>query len=349
VWNGHAVHEALGMGTVSVGEDGRAVGRPRVGEAVVDIVGRQHGEAAVMMVVVVPVDEVGAVMSRILGGTEAFGEAWAVLERLEVSLGEGVVVGDMGARVGLGDAEIGEEQRHRLGGHRGAAIGVDGELSGGDGLSLARSADQLLGERGGLDGGDHPADDVAAEDIEYHVQVEVRPLGRAMELGDVPRPELVGSRGEQLGPGVGGASQLVAPLTDLAFRREDAVHRARGAPVRAIVEKRGDDLCRSAIDEARSMEEVEDVLALLDGESARRGAWATRPVDRVLPPVVAGARDVERVAERRDAEQRRVLIDELHHHFPSGSSSGFASKAATFFWISMSASARSARIVALAS
>jgi hypothetical protein len=66
-------------------------------------------------------------------------------------------------------------------------------------------------------------------------------------------------------------------------------------------------------------------------------------------PAFAVARDVERVAERRDAEQRRVLIDELHHHFPSGSSSGFASKAATFFWISMSASARSARIVALAS
>ena len=74
-----------------------------------------------------------------------------------------------------------------------------------------------------------------------------------------------------------------------------------------------------------------------------------RSMDRLLPPVVAGARDVERVAQGRDAVMRRVLIDELHHHFPCGSSSGVANKAATFFWISMSASARSARIVVLAS
>jgi len=45
--------------------------------------------------------------------------------------------------------------------------------------------------------GDHPADDVAAEDIEHDVKVEVSPLGWAKQLGDVPAPELVGGRGEQ--------------------------------------------------------------------------------------------------------------------------------------------------------
>ena len=34
-----------------------------------------------------------------------------------------------GRRVGLGDAEVGEQERDRLGGHRGAAVGVEGQLS----------------------------------------------------------------------------------------------------------------------------------------------------------------------------------------------------------------------------
>ena len=46
----------------------------------------------------------------ILDRAEARGEVGAVLEGLELRLGEGVVVGDVRPRVGLGDAQIGEEQ-----------------------------------------------------------------------------------------------------------------------------------------------------------------------------------------------------------------------------------------------
>ena len=56
--------------------------------------------------------------------------------------------------------------------------------------SSARAAD--------LAGGDHPADHVAAEDVEDHVQVEVGPLRRAAQLGDVPRPHLVRRGRDQL-------------------------------------------------------------------------------------------------------------------------------------------------------
>ena len=59
---------------------------------------------------------------------------------------------------------------------------------------------------------DGPADDVAAEHVEDHVQVEAGPLRRPLELGDVPRPELVRPLGEQLRPGVGGVGELVASL-----------------------------------------------------------------------------------------------------------------------------------------
>jgi hypothetical protein len=183
-----------------------------------------------------------------------------------MGFGEGVVVGDVRARVGLGDAEIGEEQRDGLGGHRRVAVGVDRELRGEDPLPLARGADQLLGERGGLLRGNHPADDVAAEDVEDHVQVEVRPLGGAVELGDVPRPQLVGSRSEQLGLRVRRSAELIASFANLAGCRENAVHRALGAPVRSIVEKGGDDFGGRAIDEARLVEQIEDALALLRRE-----------------------------------------------------------------------------------
>jgi hypothetical protein len=61
------------------------------------------------------------------------------------------------------------------------------------------SAMKALGELAGLGGRDHPADDVAAEDVDDHEQLVVDASGWALELGDVPAPDLVRSTGEQLG------------------------------------------------------------------------------------------------------------------------------------------------------
>jgi hypothetical protein len=79
---------------------------------------------------------------------------------------------------------------------------MDRELTGLDALLLERLRDELLGDACRLTVLDRPAHDVAAEDVQKHVQVEVRPLRRSEQLGDVPAPEFVGSRGEQLGLGV---------------------------------------------------------------------------------------------------------------------------------------------------
>ena len=91
----------------------------------------------------------------------------------------GLSFGDVRPRVGLGHAEIGEQERDGLRGHRRAAVGVDVSCSRADALAGARLVDELLGQRGALAMGDHPADDVAAEDVEDDVQVEVGPLRRA--------------------------------------------------------------------------------------------------------------------------------------------------------------------------
>jgi len=79
-------------------------------------------------------------------------------------------------------------------------------------------------QRGAFSVGDAPADDAAAEDVEDDVEVEGGPCGGSLQLGDVPRPDLVGLHGQQLGLDVGGVAQLLAAGTDLAVGGQDAIH-----------------------------------------------------------------------------------------------------------------------------
>src|SRR5450759_3991836 len=62
------------------------------------------------------------------------------------------------------------------------AIGMQRELAGPDVLFRATLLDQPLGQFRTLAMRDHPADDVAAEHIEDHVEVEVGPLGGPQQL-----------------------------------------------------------------------------------------------------------------------------------------------------------------------
>ena len=81
-----------------------------------------------------------------------------------------------------------EQLGHRLGAHAGAAIGMQGERARRDELLGGGVADQLLGQFGAFACGDQPADDVAAEEVQDHVQVKAGPLARPLELGDIPAP-----------------------------------------------------------------------------------------------------------------------------------------------------------------
>ncbi len=60
---------------------------------------------------------------------------------------------------------------------------------------MAGLTDQMGGVGRGLPGRQQPADDGPAEKIQDHVQREVEPLDRALELRDVPDPDLVGPGG----------------------------------------------------------------------------------------------------------------------------------------------------------
>src|ERR1035437_2931973 len=83
---------------------------------------------------------------------------------------------------------------------------------------------------------DHPAGDVAAEDIQDDVEIEVGPLGGSEQLGDVPAPELIGSRRQPFRLLVGRMSELIAAFARFALLFQEAMHGAnrplpRASPV----------------------------------------------------------------------------------------------------------------------
>jgi hypothetical protein len=90
--------------------------------------------------------------------------------------------------------------------------GVHGELTALNVVFGAGILDETLGQFSAFPRGDHPAGDVTAEDVEDDVEIEVSPLGRAEQLGDVPAPELIGRGGQQFGFLVGRVGELVAAL-----------------------------------------------------------------------------------------------------------------------------------------
>ena len=209
-----------------------------------DIIGGEHRDPGMAVLGVVPGEERPAEGDG--GGNvfEAAREAGVILQGLELRFGERVVVADLGAAQRAGDPEVGEELGGALAGHRRAAVRMQGEHLGLDALLETGFLDQRRSERGVLPIGNHPAHDVAAEDVEQDIEVEGRPAFGPPEPGDIPGPGLVGARGHQLGLGVAGMTALIAPLSHRLVRGQDPVHRALGAQILAFIEQRRDDLGR---------------------------------------------------------------------------------------------------------
>jgi hypothetical protein len=115
------------------------------------------------MIMVVPGEELVAEHPGVFDAAEPLREVRRV-QRLELGLGVRVVVGAVRPGVAFGDAEVGEQEGDRLGGHRGAAVGVQGELVAADALLADRLGDQPFGEDRGLTMRDHAADRVPGED-----------------------------------------------------------------------------------------------------------------------------------------------------------------------------------------
>jgi len=83
---------------------------------------------------------------------------------------------------------------------------------------------QSLRREGVLPASHHPAHHVTTVDVDDHVQVVIGPLGRTVELGDVPAPHRVGLLGYQLRLDQSGVDRVVPSLVNLISGPQDAVH-----------------------------------------------------------------------------------------------------------------------------
>ena len=249
-WLGQLPHEALRVRGVG-GQEHPLPGVTHRGGLPVVHSGRRHQpDARVAMLAVVPGEERLAEGAGVLEATEAFREIRAVLQRFELGLGEGVIVAGIGPAVCFCDSQVGEQPRHRFGCHGGASIRMQGQLSRPDLLFLAGVFDEPLGQPRRLRRGDHPADHVAAEDVQNDIEVAVRPLHGAQEFRDVPRPHLIRGGRQEFRLLIGRVAELVPALLDLRLRIEDAVEGSDGTVVAAFIEQGGVDRGWGGIDEA---------------------------------------------------------------------------------------------------
>jgi hypothetical protein len=137
---------------------------------------REQCQARVVLFFVVPTKKSLRESATVLNAAEAVGKLRTIFHGAELTLRIGIVIGDMRTAMGLGDSQVGQEESNRLGAHRGAAIGMQSELTGEDALFGATVLDEPLCQFGTFAHGNHPAGDVATEHIEDHVEVEVRPF-----------------------------------------------------------------------------------------------------------------------------------------------------------------------------
>jgi len=90
-----------------------------------------------------------------------------------------------------GDAEVGEQERDRFGGHRRAEVGADTQLAAADVLLADRLGEHPLGQDRRLPRGIDPGDRVAGEDVQRDIEGSVRALeeaeGCAPKGSDIPR------------------------------------------------------------------------------------------------------------------------------------------------------------------
>ena len=198
----------------------------------------------------------------VLDRSESSRELRTVLERLELSLAIRVVVGGMRTRMRLGDPELAEQLPDSLRSHGRPPIGMNREFLRLDSLALGSLLDQFRSQRRALPVREQPAHNAAAVDVEHDVELIVVPLLGPTKLGDIPRPNLIGSRGEEFWLRVLRMRELIPPFPSFSCVFEDSVHGANRAEVAIFVQERGVDRSWRLIDEAFRVQLLEYRLPL---------------------------------------------------------------------------------------
>jgi len=241
----------------------------RLSATEVHVCGREQRDAAVVVLVVVPREESTAMNASMLDVREMRRKVRAVLERLELRLAEGVVVGDVGPREALGHAEIAIQLRDGLRRHRRSAIGVNRQLRRIDALANDRFFDHLARQRRAFSVLQTPRHDVTAVDVQNDIEVVVGPLCGTEQLRDVPGPHLARLRCEKLGLDRCRMGRLSPTFARFAGGPQNAVPRRDRRDVDAFVEQRRVDLAHAAIAKAFAVRVIQDGASLEIAQSTR--------------------------------------------------------------------------------
>ncbi len=308
--HGRAVREALGVLRVGAVERELST-RHDVVDATVEHVGRrEERDAGVLVHVVEPRDELLAPGPAMHQRRERAGVVRLVLEGLELRLGKGVVVADVGSAEAANHTQRGQQLGEPVRPHRAAAICVDDERARRDAVARDGVGEQLLGVCRVLALGDHPADDHPAEQVDGHVQVVEDAGQRTAQLGDVPGPHLVWRGGVQRGLRVLDGGSLCSPLGGLVGRSEHAVHGAGRGHVRAARQHRRVDLVRGLVAELFGVQHLEQrrTLVVAKPPRARCADRHRRRTGRSCLAVERCAADAERSARSNDGHLGVVEI-----------------------------------------
>ena len=198
------------------------------------------------------------------------------------------------------------------------------------------------GQVGVLVRGDHPAHDVATEEIQPHTAV-IQVGDRPFQLSDIPRPDLIRGRRHELrfrvrrmprrraAPGLPPRRRECD--TSCAWRRDTSVLRAAWPALRRATDRRTARCARRAPPGVRR--------ARARAFEAARGVVDRRP-GGLSTPIEGRAREADTLTEGRGGARRGHRLDGDHQ---SGSSvsrgfRGIPRISATFFWSVMIVSAR---------
>ncbi len=193
--NRDAANEAFGMSGKGSVQNVGALLHNMGSIAGMDDGGCEESEIDMMVLVVVPIEKSARPVTSFSNGVKMVREVGAVFKCLELSLRKWIIVRRVRSAMCLGNTERCKQLCSGQGNHGGAIVGVESELVTHDMLLATALLNQLLGKCSRFLFSHHPTDDIAAKDIENHIEIEIDVLVGCVKLGDVPRPQLVGGSG----------------------------------------------------------------------------------------------------------------------------------------------------------
>ena len=116
---------------------------------------------------------------------------------------------------------------------------------------------------------DPPAADAATEDVGDDIETKIRPFHRPHRLGDIRRPDLIGSLGRQFGLLINRKAALTAALGDLTLGGENAIHCADRTRIDAFIKQRLIDFGRGLVGETRGPQLSKHMIAFTFRQGAR--------------------------------------------------------------------------------